>query len=92
MDERISKVLRFLNEAKIRATYGAVVEALGDVPGRTVGAMLGDRRREASWVVNSDTGEPTGYERSQCHPDLYRDSYVIRTGMELLRRMAGLST
>ena len=87
--ERIDEVLRFLNEAKIRATYCAVGEALGDVPGRTVGTMLGDRCPEASWIVNSKTGEPTGYECNQYHPDLYRNPHIIRTGI-LLRQMAGL--
>jgi hypothetical protein len=92
MDERITKVLQFLNRAKIRATYGAVGEALGDVPGRAVGEMLGDRRPEASWVVRADTGKPSGYDKNQCHADLHRNVHVINTGTELLRRMAGLQT
>lgn len=89
-DDRVAKILQFLNEAKIRATYGAVGEALGNLPGRSVGGMLGDRRPEASWVVNAETGDPTGYERNRCHPDLYRDPHIVKTGLELLRRMAGL--
>ena len=48
-----------------------------------MGAMLGARRPEASWVVNADTGLPTDYEQSDWHPDLLASSDVIRTGREL---------
>ena len=91
MDWRIEKVLAFLTQTKTRATYGAVGEALGELSGQTVGGMLGERRPIASWVVNSKTGEPTHYEKTQCHPDLYKNSHIIFTGIVLLRHMAGLA-
>ena len=80
-------VLRFLNEARVRATYGAVSTVLG-VPPQAIGALLGDRRPEASWVVNTETGLPTGYEQTEWHPDLMATSAVIRTGNELTLRIA----
>ena len=89
MHENIEKILHFLNKVKIRATYGAVGEAL-ELHAHAFGTMLGERRPEASWIVNAETGMPTGYEPKQCHPDVSQDPHIIRTGMELCRRMAGL--
>jgi hypothetical protein len=54
------EILRFLNDQQIRATYGAVGDAVG-VIARNVGARLGYRRPEASWVVSAANGWPTGY-------------------------------
>ncbi len=90
MDTRLQRVLDFLNRSRLRATYGAVGDAIGGVPARAIGEMLGEKRPEASWVVNRDSGEPTGYQASQCHPELHSNPYVIRSGTDLLRRMAGL--
>lgn len=89
MDPGLQKILDFLNRERTRATYGAVGEALG-IPGRAVGSMLGERRPDGSWIVNAESGDPTGYEPHQKHPALYEESRVIKDGMELLRRMAGI--
>ena len=86
-DTSLIDILHFLNEARLRATYGAVASVLG-VPPRSMGAMLGVRRPEASWVVNSETGLPTDYEQVDMHPDLFTASTVIRTGHELTLRIA----
>lgn len=83
----LDDLLRFLNGAKVRATYGAVAAVLG-VPAPSLGALLGARRPEASWVVNADTMLPTGYDQSDWHPDLLADATVIRTGNELTLRLA----
>jgi alkylated DNA nucleotide flippase Atl1 len=80
-------ILTFLNESRMRATYGAVASVLG-VPAQSVGAMLGERRVEASWVVNDKTDLPTGYEQSDWHPELLASSMIIRTGQELTLRLA----
>ena len=48
------EILEFLNRHRVRATYGAVADLLGVLP-RGVGAMLGEKRPEASWVVNAQT-------------------------------------
>lgn len=89
MDERLQTILTFLNREHQRATYGAVGEALG-LPPRSVGGMLGDRRPEASWVVNSSTFEPSGYTRAEKHVALYERADVIKSGLELLWRMLGV--
>jgi len=82
----VTDVLGFLNDERTRATYGAVAGVLG-VPARSVGAMLGARRPEASWVVNDMTGLPTDYEQADWHPDLLVNSGVIRTAHELTLRL-----
>jgi len=86
-DTSLIEILRFLNEARTRATYGAVASVLG-VPSRSMGAQLGARRREASWIVNGETGLPTNYGQVDIHPDLFATSEVIRTGNELTLRIA----
>ena len=86
-DTSLIEILRFLNEARTRATYGAVAAVVG-VPSRSIGGVLGARRPEASWVVNSETGLPTDYEQVDLHPDLFATSSVIRTGHELTLRIA----
>lgn len=91
MNEDVETILAFLNRERVRATYGAVGEAIGGLPGRAVGSMLGDRRPEASWVVNADTGLPTGYAPNELAPGLTDDPTIIQTGLNLLGRMVGLS-
>ena len=89
MDPGLQKIINFLSRECTRATYGAVGEAL-NVPGRAIGSMLGPRRHEASWIVNAETGEPTGYEPQEKHPALHEKAEIITTGLELLRRMVGI--
>jgi alkylated DNA nucleotide flippase Atl1 len=80
-------ILRFLNDTRTRATYGAVASVLG-VPARSIGGVLGARRAEASWIVNADTGLPTDYDQTDWHPDLLSNPTVIRTGQELTLHLA----
>lgn len=89
LPERVTpyEILAFLNEAKTRATYGAVAGVLG-VPAQSVGSALGNRRPEASWVVNADTSLPTDYEQADWHPDLLVSSTIISSNSELALRLA----
>ena len=68
----------------MNCTYKAAADVMG-VHERTVRNYLGDRRAQASWVVEKSTGHPKGYSDHNKHPELYRTSYVIATGEELLR-------
>ena len=86
MDPSLIRIVEFLDREKTRATYEAVAEVAG-VPTRSVGRLLGDRCAMASWVVNGNTGEPTGYSRLDKHPALYEKSEIIRDGDDLIRRM-----
>jgi hypothetical protein len=86
-DASLDEVIRFLNDERIRVTYGAVAGLLG-VPPRGLGSHLGSRRPEVSWIVNAQTGVPTDYNRQEIHPDLFSKAEIIRTGSELVLRMA----
>lgn len=70
----LDEILRFLKDAQVRATAGAVAEVLG-VPPRALASRLGSRP-EASWVV--DESDPTVQQRGE----------VVASGRALLLRMA----
>src|SRR4029078_11172795 len=84
-------ILRFLNQEQVRATYGAVGEALVVIP-RAIGARLGPHTRERSWIVNAETGLPTDYSRDDMHPALFRANEIISSGTELVMRMTAWKT
>jgi hypothetical protein len=86
MDERLSEILDFLNERKMRAHYGAVAGVLGVSP-RSVGTMLGEQSPRASWVVAKESDMPTDYEEENQHPELQRTSLIIQTPSALERGM-----
>jgi len=83
----LQQILEFLGEQHVRATYGAVAEVLKVQP-RSIGTLLGPRNREASWVVNAQTGMPTGYSNEDMDPALFEKPEIIRTGQELTQKMA----
>ena len=83
----LAEILQFLNENRIRATYKAVADVIGVIP-RSVGALLGDRRPDASWIVSANDGLPTGYSQPEIHPELFRTNHVIASGTELLLRLS----
>ena len=85
---QIEEILRYPNTARVRCTYKAVGEAIGGVPPQCVApCYLGERRPEASWVVNARTGQPTGYSPAQKHPQLEEKDHIIRSGDELAERI-----
>ncbi|MCY4571759.1 MAG: hypothetical protein OXF01_03065 [Gemmatimonadetes bacterium] len=84
--ETVETVLAYLNREQIRATYAAVAAVVGICPS-AMGRELGDRRPEASWVVNAVLGMPTGYKPHQTHPELLRTAEIIRSPVELSARM-----
>ena len=81
----LEEILEFLDDQQVRATDRAVAEVIGVDP--QMGSRVGDRRPEKSWVVNADTGLPTGYQQHETHPELLRRPEIIRTGRELGLRM-----
>ena len=86
MDPRLSEILDFLNERKMRAHYGAVAGVL-DVTPRSLGTMLGEQSQRASWIVAKDDNMPTDYEAENHHPELQRTSLVIQSPDALNRGM-----
>jgi hypothetical protein len=86
-DASLAEIIKFLNHEQVRATYGAVAKVLGLVP-RTMGAKLGPRCVEASWIVSTATGLPIDYGQDEMHPALLQKIDVITTGGELTKRMS----
>ena len=82
----LEEVIAFLSTQKVRATYGAVAGALGLVE-RSLGAQLGPRRKEASWIVAKRNGLPTGYSIEERDEALLLNPTVIESVAELLMRM-----
>ena len=86
MDPSVERIVEFLNDQRIRATYNAAAEAIG-VSARSAGSLLGDRQPRASWVVAKGNGQPTGYPEGEKHPALLANTEIIQTGDDLNRRM-----
>ena len=84
----VKKILEFLNRSHQRATYTAVAEAIDGSKRRVGPDWLKVRRPEASWVVSAVDGEPTDYPSNLLHPELFFNTHIIETGIELLRAMA----
>jgi hypothetical protein len=88
MQDKVNAVRDYLNEVKTRCTYNAAAAALGVTPS-ALKKLLGERRPEISWFVNSGTGEPAGYADEEKHPELYRTKRIIKSA-EVLTRNLGL--
>ncbi len=86
-DVSLDEILEFLNHERVRATYAAVAEVLGVIP-RSMGARLGTRRPEASWIVNAFNGLPTDYGEDEWHPDLLSQAEIISSGRVLALRLS----
>jgi len=86
-DVSLPEIIQFLNHEQVRATYRAVAGVLGVIP-RTMGAKLGPRSIESSWIVSTATGLPTDYGEDEMHPALLHKIEIIVTGGELTKRMS----
>lgn len=86
MQDKINLVLNYLNDVKTRCTNNAAAKALGITPSE-LKKQLGERRPEASWLVNSGTGEPAGYADEEKHPELYRTKRIIKSAEVLTRNL-----
>ena len=77
----LDTIVQALNAGRQRATYGAIAGILGS-PAQ---ALMSGRERNPlnSWVVNQDSGLPTGYEPMHVHADLLQESTVLSTAAEL---------
>ena len=85
-DDRMDQILDTLDQARQRATYGAVASVLGKSPRVLMSGR--DRDLRHSWVVSRKSGQPTGYEADQMHPELTRSDRVIETREELEKWLA----
>jgi hypothetical protein len=77
----LQDVVACLNATKTRATYSAVAAVVGGLA-RGIGQRLGRRRPEASWIVSSNSGLPSGYTAKEMHSELSA-ARLVTTGEEL---------
>jgi hypothetical protein len=86
MLDKIITIRDYLNEVKTRCTYNAAAQALGIKPAEFK-KLLGDRKPENSWFVNTGAGEPVGYADDEKHPELYRTKRIIKSAEVLTRNL-----
>jgi hypothetical protein len=86
--------LDFLNRNKLRASYRDVAGVLG-LTTWSLSEMLETQRPAACWVVNEETGKPSGYTEAESDPDL-RSRDIISEQIDKLsgrpRRAPGLKS
>jgi hypothetical protein len=77
----LEDIVDLLDHHGRRATYGAVASVVGSSPRSLLKGR--DRGRRFSWIVNRDTGLPTGYADDQIDPRLKESGPVIASDAEL---------
>ena len=77
----LDQIVDLLDQHGQRATYGAVAKLVGHSPRSLLKGR--DRGRRYSWIVNRETGRPTGYPDDQIDPRLPESGPVIGTDREL---------
>ena len=82
----LDDIVDLLDRHAQRATYGAVAKLVGHSPRSLLKGR--DRGRRYSWIVNRETGKPTGYQDDQIDPRLSASGPVIADDRELERWLA----
>jgi hypothetical protein len=77
----LEEIVDVLDRHGKRATYGAVARLLGHSPRSLLRGR--ERGRRFSWIVNRETGLPTGYPDEQIDPRLKDSGPVITDDGEL---------
>ena len=77
----LDQIVDLLDQHGQRATYGAVAKLVGHSPRSLLKGR--ERGRRYSWIVNRETGLPTGYPDDQIDPRLRESGPVIGTDREL---------
>lgn len=87
IDTRLDELLDALSATQRRATYGAVAGFVG----QPATFLMNGRPRDArhSWIVNQNTGLPTGYDADAVDPKLSEHVEIIRTVEELQEFLDG---
>ena len=71
----LDEIVELLDRHAQRATYGAVAKLTGNSPRSLLKGR--DRGRHYSWIVNRQSGKPTGYKDDQIDPRLSASSPAI---------------
>ena len=77
----LEEIVDLLDRHGRRATYGAVASVLGHSPRSLLRGR--ERGRQYSWIVNRETGMPTGYTEEMIDPRLKESGPVIVSDREL---------
>jgi hypothetical protein len=77
----LDEVVDLLVKYQQRATYGAVAAVVGGSPRSLLQGRPRDRRY--SWIVNRDTGLPTGYDNSLVDPQIHARDVILDTEPDL---------
>jgi hypothetical protein len=77
----LDQIIDLLDQHAQRATYGAVARLVGHSPRSLLKGR--DRGRKYSWIVNRETGLPTGYSPEQIDPRLPESGPVIANDADL---------
>ena len=77
----LEDIVDLLDRHGRRATYGAVAAVLGHSPRSLLKGR--ERGRRFSWIVNRETGLPTGYPADQIDPRLKDSGPVMTSDAEL---------
>ena len=77
----LDQIVELLDRHAQRATYGAVARLVGHSPRSLLKGR--ERERRFSWIVNRETGLPTGYNAEQIDPRVSESGPVIATDDEL---------
>jgi hypothetical protein len=86
----LEEIVELLDRNAQRATYGAVAKLTGNAPRSLLKGR--DRGRNYSWIVNRQTGKPTGYKDDQIDPRLADSQAVIDDADELQRWLDDAAT
>jgi len=86
MQDKVNIIVDYLNQVKTRCTYNAAAKALGITP-PALKKLLGERRPETSWFVNTGTELPAGYSEEEKHPELLRTKRLIKSAEVLTRNL-----
>ena len=86
----LEEIVELLDRNAQRATYGAVARLTGNAPRSLLKGR--DRGRNYSWIVNRQTGKPTGYKADQVDPRLADSQAVIDDADELQRWLDDAAT
>ena len=82
----LDEIVDQLDQHGQRATYGAVARLLGHSPRSLLKGR--DRARRFWWIVDRETGLPTGYNDDQIDARLRESGAVIADYAELQRWLA----
>jgi hypothetical protein len=78
---KFEQIIDALHRGRQRATYGAVAALIGRP---TYFLMVGrPRDYRHSWIVNKQSGLPTGYGAEDMHPEILSHPEVLSTSLRL---------